>query len=145
MYRFRNTLALAAVLILVVVSLSADEKKEEQLNTPPEGFTALFNGTDLAGWQSVVTMKERATLTKEQIEKKLEADNEKNLKHWTVSKGVIEYDGKAVDINFNPDYLVDMLKVLPPEADLTLHLIDSASPALFRCGEGYQYLVMPLT
>ena len=30
----------------------ADETKEEKLNTPPKGFTALFNGKDLTGWQS---------------------------------------------------------------------------------------------
>jgi DNA polymerase III subunit beta len=57
----------------------------------------------------------------------------------------IEYEGKALDINFNPAYVVDMLKNLPPDAELTLDLIDGASPALFRSGGGYSYLVMPLT
>jgi DNA polymerase-3 subunit beta len=57
----------------------------------------------------------------------------------------LEYDGKAIDINFNPAYLIDMLKVLPPEADLTVDLNDGASPALFRHGDRYSYLVMPLT
>ena len=57
----------------------------------------------------------------------------------------IDYDGKALDINFNPAYVVDMLKNLPPDAELTLDLIDGASPALFRSGGGYSYLVMPLT
>ena len=28
----------------------------------------------------------------------------------------INYDGKAMSIGFNPDYLVEMLKVLPPDA-----------------------------
>ena len=55
------------------------------------------------------------------------------------------YDGKPLDINFNPAYLIEMLKVLPPDADLTLDLIDGGSPALFRYGDSYQYLVMPLT
>jgi DNA polymerase-3 subunit beta len=57
----------------------------------------------------------------------------------------IDYDAKPIDINFNPDYLVDMLKVLPPDAELSLELIDAGNPALLRCGEGYSYLVMPLT
>jgi DNA polymerase-3 subunit beta len=57
----------------------------------------------------------------------------------------IEYDGKTLEIGFNPSYLVDMLKVLPPDAELTLELIDPASPALFRSGANYSYLVMPLT
>jgi DNA polymerase-3 subunit beta len=57
----------------------------------------------------------------------------------------IEYDGKSLEIGFNPTYLVDMLKVLPPDAELTLDLIDAGSPALFRYGSDYSYLVMPLT
>jgi DNA polymerase-3 subunit beta len=57
----------------------------------------------------------------------------------------IEYAGKAIDINFNPEFLTDMLKILPPDVELVLELIDAASPALFRCGESYSYLVMPLT
>jgi DNA polymerase-3 subunit beta len=57
----------------------------------------------------------------------------------------LEYGGKAMDINFNPEYLIDMLKVLPPDVDLVLELNDANSPALFRCGEQYSYLVMPLT
>lgn len=57
----------------------------------------------------------------------------------------IEYDAKTVEIGFNPTYLVDMLKVLPNDAELTLDLIDAGSPALFRYGADYSYLVMPLT
>jgi DNA polymerase-3 subunit beta len=57
----------------------------------------------------------------------------------------IEYEAKGIDINFNPQYLIEMLKVLPPDAELTLDLIDPGSPALFRSGPNYSYLVMPLT
>lgn len=57
----------------------------------------------------------------------------------------ISYDAKPVEINFNPQYLVDMLKVVPPDEEITLELIDGASPALFKQGTSYQYLVMPLT
>jgi DNA polymerase-3 subunit beta len=57
----------------------------------------------------------------------------------------LDYEAKPIDINFNPDYLVDVLKVLPPDADLVLELIDNGNPALFRCGDNYSYLVMPLT
>ncbi len=57
----------------------------------------------------------------------------------------VTYDGKKVDINFNPSFLIEMLRVLPPDAELTLDLIDGATPALFRSGSNYSYLVMPLT
>ncbi len=100
----RNILALSAFFILTLVAFPADEKKVEQHNVPPKGFTALFNGKDLTGWQSVITMKERKTLTKDQIEKKLEADNAKHLVHWKVKNGVIEYDGKADSLQTVKDY-----------------------------------------
>jgi DNA polymerase-3 subunit beta len=57
----------------------------------------------------------------------------------------VDYDGKPVDINFNPEYLVDMLGRLQPDAELTLDLVDGTNPALFRSGPDYSYLVMPLT
>jgi DNA polymerase-3 subunit beta len=57
----------------------------------------------------------------------------------------VAYEAKPIDIGFNPQYLLEMLKVLPPDAELTLDLIDGNSPALFRSGTQYMYLVMPLT
>jgi DNA polymerase-3 subunit beta len=57
----------------------------------------------------------------------------------------IPYEAKPIDIGFNPQYLIEMLKVLPPDAELTLDLIDGNSPALYRSGAQYSYLVMPLT
>ena len=57
----------------------------------------------------------------------------------------IEYDGKPLEIAFNAAYLVEMLRVLPADVDLTLELNDGGSPALFRSGGNYSYLVMPLT
>ncbi len=57
----------------------------------------------------------------------------------------VGYDAKPIDINFNPAYLIEMLKALPPDEEITLDLIDGASPALFKYGSAYSYLVMPLT
>ncbi len=57
----------------------------------------------------------------------------------------IKYDGKPVTINFNPQYVTDMLRVLSPDAELVLELTDGNSPALFKSGNDYQYLVMPLS
>jgi DNA polymerase-3 subunit beta len=57
----------------------------------------------------------------------------------------VEYDGKAIDISFNPAFLVEMLKVLANDAPLELDLVDGASPALFQSEPNYSYLVMPLT
>jgi DNA polymerase-3 subunit beta len=57
----------------------------------------------------------------------------------------LEYDGKAINISFDPKYITDMLRVLNPEDALTLELIDGNSVALFRSGEHYSYIVMPLS
>jgi DNA polymerase-3 subunit beta len=57
----------------------------------------------------------------------------------------IEIDGPGVDVAFNPVFISDLLKVLPGDSEVLLELNDSASPAVFRYGEDYLYLVMPLT
>jgi DNA polymerase-3 subunit beta len=57
----------------------------------------------------------------------------------------IEMDGPGVDVAFNPVFISDLLKVLPGDSEVLLELNDSASPAVFRYGEDYLYLVMPLT
>ncbi len=57
----------------------------------------------------------------------------------------VEHDGKDLKINFDPDLVTDMLKVLPAEAPLALEMVDGNNPALFRSGADYSYVVMPLT
>jgi DNA polymerase-3 subunit beta len=57
----------------------------------------------------------------------------------------VEFDAKGIDISFNPAFLIEMLRVLAPDAELVLEMIDGASPALFKSGPAYSYLVMPLT
>jgi DNA polymerase-3 subunit beta len=57
----------------------------------------------------------------------------------------LEYDGKEIKISFDPKFLMEMLRVVEPDAPLTLDLVDGNSPALFKHGENYSYVVMPLT
>jgi DNA polymerase-3 subunit beta len=57
----------------------------------------------------------------------------------------IDYDGKAIDIAFDPKFLTEMLRVLSAEDALVLELSDGNSVALFRCGDKYSYIVMPLS
>jgi DNA polymerase-3 subunit beta len=57
----------------------------------------------------------------------------------------LEYDGKAINISFDPKFVTDMLRILNPEDALTLELVDGNSVALFRAGEQYSYIVMPLS
>jgi DNA polymerase-3 subunit beta len=57
----------------------------------------------------------------------------------------VEYDGKGIEISFDPRFLTDMLRVLNPDDGLTLELTDGNSVALFRAGDHYSYVVMPLS
>jgi DNA polymerase-3 subunit beta len=56
----------------------------------------------------------------------------------------LEYDAKPIEIGLNPEMVLDMLKVLPGDAVLSLDLIDGTSGAVFRYGPDYLYLVMPM-
>jgi DNA polymerase-3 subunit beta len=57
----------------------------------------------------------------------------------------IDYNGKTVEITFDPRYLTDALKTLDPEARLTAELIDHKNAAVFKTEDHYTYVVMPLT
>lgn len=57
----------------------------------------------------------------------------------------LDYSGNPITINFDPNFLTDMLKVLDSSEVVQLDLVDAQKPALFRAGEDYLYLVMPLT
>jgi DNA polymerase III subunit beta len=56
----------------------------------------------------------------------------------------VEYDGKAIEISFDPKFLVDMLRVLEPDTPLILEVTDSSTPAVFRNDPNYLYVVVPL-
>ncbi|HUR54143.1 MAG TPA: DNA polymerase III subunit beta, partial [Gemmataceae bacterium] len=55
-----------------------------------------------------------------------------------------EYDGDEVKIAFDPQYLIEFLRAIDNEPTVLLEMSDGTKPALFRCGDGYVYLVMPL-
>jgi DNA polymerase-3 subunit beta len=55
-----------------------------------------------------------------------------------------EYEGPEVKIAFDPEYLVEFLRALEGETNVTLEMNDGTKPVLFKCGDNYVYLVMPL-
>jgi hypothetical protein len=72
---------------------------------PPKGFTALFNGKDLDGWQGNTDMKQRATFPKEKLDDLLKQRTKTAFEHWTVKDGVIQCDGKGgVQLQTVKDY-----------------------------------------
>jgi hypothetical protein len=82
----------------------AAEKAGPKDNMPPKGFVALFNGYDLTGWQGLVTVKERAKLTPEQLAVRQKQADAKVLPHWTVKDGILHYDGKGDNLQTVKDY-----------------------------------------
>jgi hypothetical protein len=76
---------------------------QEKDNTPPEGFTALFNGKDLTNWQGLVELPKRDK-DPEKYAAQIKAANEKVLPHWTVRDGVLHYDGKGNSLQTAKDY-----------------------------------------
>jgi DNA polymerase-3 subunit beta len=57
----------------------------------------------------------------------------------------IEYDGDPVEIGFNPQFVVDVLKVID-EDKVRLEVKDSQSSGLFKPvdNDNYLYVVMPV-
>ncbi len=56
----------------------------------------------------------------------------------------VEYDGKGLEISFDPKFVTDMLRVLEPDTPLVLDMNDSSSPAVFRHEPNYLYVIVPL-
>ncbi len=90
-------------LVGLAMCFSAATRAAED-NVPPPGFTALFNGKDLTGWQGLVEIWERDVLTAEQLAAKQKEANAKFLPHWSVKDGVIQYDGKGQSLQTVKDY-----------------------------------------
>jgi hypothetical protein len=94
---------LALTLGIASTWTSAGEKAEKTDNTPPKGFTALFNGKDLSGWQGLVQINQRKK-TEADYKAQVEAATKEAIKHWTVKDGVIHYDGKNNNLQSAKDY-----------------------------------------
>ena len=80
-------------LLLFPGNLAAEDKP---LNTPPAGFTALFNGKDLTGWQGLVkNVRDRKKMTAEELAKAQDEADKTAREHWKVEDGVLVYSGKG--------------------------------------------------
>jgi len=93
MHHFRHLIAPALAFLVSASLLSA--------LTPPDGFTALFNGSDLSGWHGdnpheTAKAKDRAqSLAKQQAE---------FLKQWSIQDGALYNDGHGPYATTDKDY-----------------------------------------
>ena len=94
----RTAFAILAAGLLASAVPAADNKA-------PDGFTAVFNGKDLTGWQGNTDMKQRATMPKEKLADLLAQRTKTAQEHWKVQDGVIHCDGKGgVSLQTAKDY-----------------------------------------
>ena len=96
---------LTCLILTCIVSLGVVAQAHTADNTPPDGFTALFNGKDLTGWKGLVgSPKSRATMSTEQLAEAQKKADKSAKTHWSVVDGVIVFDGKGKSLCTAKDY-----------------------------------------
>ena len=101
------TLAFVAVVLVCLAYASATTAAES--SQPPEGFKALSNGKDLAGWKGLLkgpydNPSKRAALSAEEL-KKLQSEADEDMRaHWKVEDGALVFDGKGRSLCTAKDY-----------------------------------------
>jgi hypothetical protein len=97
--------SLCAFALLIAFSFTVLHAEDAKLNTPPEGFTALFNGKDLTNWKGLVgDPKSRAKMSKEELAAAQTKADESMKAHWSVKDGVLVFDGKGQNLCTAKDY-----------------------------------------
>lgn len=111
----------AALVCLVSATVSAAD------NTPPEGFTAVFNGKDFTGFHGVGTEDPRKiqALTDAERAEKFEKSQADLKEHWKIDNGELVNDGKGLYMTTDKDYADYELHVewkLIPHGDSGVYL-----------------------
>lgn len=141
-----TALALAAVVLSALPAALAEDPRPD--NTPPEGFTALFNGVDLTGWKGLVASPpERAKMTADELAAAQEAADERMRAHWSAQDGVLVFDGGGDSLCTAQDYADFELYVdfkIEPKGDSGIYLRGSPQvqiwdPGLNNVGSGGLY------
>jgi hypothetical protein len=95
-------------------------------NTPPEGFTTLFDGHDLSGWKGLVANPpKRAAMSPGKLAAAQAKVDEQMREHWRVEDGVLVFDGMGDNLCTARDYgdfemLVDWK--IAPKGDSGIYL-----------------------
>ena len=97
----------------------------KQINKAPEGFTALFNGKDLSGWQGLVPPKQKARLSPDQLAARQVKADKDILPHWTIRNDILHYDGKGDSLQTVKEFANFELRVdwkIGPNGDTGIYL-----------------------
>jgi len=131
--------------------VGAAEAARAEDNTPPPGFTALFNGENLDGWKGLVANPpKRAQMSAAELAEAQAKADQRMRDHWKVEDGTLVFDGKGDSLCTAKDYgdfelFVDW-KILP-DGDSGIYLRgtpqvqiwDPAVPAAGGTGSGGLY------
>lgn len=117
---------LRVVLALPILCSWVHAADDQKLNTPPEGFVALFNGKDLTGWKGLVqNPKKRAEMKPEELAAAQKEADELMRQHWKVENGILVFDGKGENLCTAKDYASFELYVdwkIEPKGDSGIYL-----------------------
>ena len=97
---------IAMIGILAVAGCRTHHSTSKSDNTPPAGFSALFNGADIAGWWGAATEDPRKylALPADDFKKKHDASLEDIRQHWSVQNGELVNDGKGLYLTTEKNY-----------------------------------------
>lgn len=127
--------------------VSTADAQDAPRNTPPQGFTALFNGTDLSTWWGAATEDPRKylALPANEFKAKHDASLANIREHWRVENGALVNDGKGLFLTTERNYgdfelLVDYKTVALADSGIYLRgcpqvqIWDSTEKAKFKIG-----------
>jgi len=109
-------------------------------NVPPEGFTVLFNGHDLSGWQGFVAdQPKRMNMDAGELAAARAEADERMSRHWSVVDGVLVFDGLGRNLVSEKDYedfelLVDWK--IEPGGDSGIYLRGSPQVQIWEHADG---------
>ena len=97
--------SLVCVALISGSSLWAQTPEATTDNQPPEGFIALFNGKNLAGWKGLVgNPKTRRRMSEAEMKVAQAKADERMKAHWKVDDGALVFDGKGDSLCTIKDY-----------------------------------------
>jgi len=97
-------------------------------NQPPEGFVALFDGKDLAGWKGLVAdPPKRHKMSADELATAQKKADQLMRDHWSVQDGMLVFDGKkgGESICTSKDYANFEMKIdwkILPKGDSGVYL-----------------------
>ena len=100
----RNLISSCVLTLAACIGMTVASTPSAQAE-PPKGFVGLFNGKDLSGWKGLVANpKKRAQMSEQELAKAQAKADERMRAHWSVSDGVLVFDGKGDSLCTATDY-----------------------------------------